>query len=144
MHGLLLALIAGVSIATPALAQLGLAPGVGAGKVLSAQFAIQGPTTTVCPNQARATGWVYTNYLGNVTIMIARRGQAVGAPITIKAVPAANGQYMATYTQTIPITAPIDAEYRLLVGGGSGITSNWVRLRASCSTGAGPGNLFGG
>jgi hypothetical protein len=144
MRRSLLAAVVAISVATPAFGQFGLAPGVGAGKVLSAQFGIQGPTTTVCPTQARATGWVFTNYLGNVTIMIARRGQAVGAPITIKTVPAANGQYMATYTQTIPITAPIDAEYRLLVGGGSGITSNWVRLRASCQIGAGPGNLFGG
>jgi hypothetical protein len=77
-------------------------------------------------------------------VMIAREGQSVGAPITLQTVPASNGQYVGTYTRKIAITAPIDARYRLLVGGGSGMTSNWVRLRASCSIGIGPQNLFGG
>ncbi len=147
IHGLLAAGIAALIAAAPAVAQpanQNIAPGIGAGKVLSAQFGIQSPTNSICPNEATATGWVYTNFAGNVTIMIARKGQAVGAPITLKTQPASNGQYVAVYTRKIPILTSVDAEYRLLVGGGSGITSNWVRLKASCGLGLGPGNVEGG
>lgn len=138
----LIAAIATASLATGALAQAAnndLAPGLGAGKVLSAQLGIKGPTTTVCPNQATMTGWVYTDYKGPVTIMIARKGQSVGAPITLQTIPASNGKYVATYNKVVPILTPVDAEYRLLVGGGSGIGSNWVRLKASCAIGLGGG-----
>jgi hypothetical protein len=80
-------------------------------------------------------GWVETNYAGPVQIMIARKGQGVGAPVVIQAKAAPGGRYMATYTKKVPILAPVDAEYRLLVGGGAGIVSNWVPLKASCSMG---------
>ena len=112
-----------------------LAPGIGAGKVLKAQLGIKGPTTTICPNEATTSGWVFTNYPGNVQVMIARKGQGVGAPFVIQAKKAANGQYMATFSRKVPIVAPIDAEYRLLVGGGDGVKSNWVPLKASCKIG---------
>ncbi len=128
--GAAMLLCAGTATAQPA--NQNLAPGPGPGKVLSVQFGIKSPTTNVCPNEATATAWVYTNYLGAVTIMIARKGQAVGAPISLQTQPAANGQYLATLTRKITIVAPIDAEYRVLVGGGSGMTSNWVKLTASC------------
>jgi len=110
--------------------------------VLKAQLAIKGPTTTVCPNQAKVSGWVFTNYAGPVQVMIARKGQGVGQPMTVQAKPAANGQFMASFSNTIQIVTAIDAEYRLLVGGGSGVTSNWVPLKASCKSG-GPDNLGG-
>ena len=112
-------------------------------KVMKAQLAIKGPTTTVCPNQAKVSGWVFTNYAGPVQVMIARKGQSVGQPMTVQAKPATNGQFIATFTNTIQIVSAIDAEYRLLVGGGSGVTSNWVPLKASCKIGAGPDNLGG-
>lgn len=110
-----------------------LAPGIGAGKVIKAQLGIKGPKTNVCPNEATTTGWVFTDYPGNVQVMIARKGQAVGAPFMIQAKKAANGQYMATFTRKVQILAPVDAEYRLLVGGGDGVVSNWVPLKANCS-----------
>ena len=119
------------------------AGGDGPSKVLSAQLGIKGPTTTVCPNQATVTGWVFTNYAGPVQVMVARKGQGVGAPMTIQAKPAANGQFMATYSQKIQIVTPIDAEYRLLVGGGSGVMSNWAPLKATCGIGM-PGVELGG
>ncbi len=109
--------------------------GNGPDKVLSAQLGIKGPKTNVCPNEASVMGWVFTNYAGPVQIMIARKGQGVGAPVVIQAKKAANGQYMATYSKKVAIHAPIDAEYRLLVGGGSGVMSNWVPLKANCSIG---------
>ena len=109
--------------------------GNGPDKVLRAQLGIQGPATTVCPTEAKVSGWVFTNYAGPVQVMIARKGQGVGAPFTIQAKKAANGQYMATFKRTVNIIGPIDAEYRLLVGGGDGVTSNWVPLKASCSIG---------
>ena len=103
--------------------------------VYSAELGIQGPKTAVCPAEAKVAGWVFTNYAGPVQVMIARKGQGVGAPFTITAKKAAGGRYMATYTKTFPIVAAIDAEYRLLVGGGSGVASNWVPLKASCKFG---------
>jgi hypothetical protein len=109
-----------------------LAPGIGTGKIIKAQLGIKGPTTNICPNEATTTGWVFTDFPGKVQVMIARKGQGVGAPFTIQAKKAANGQYMATFSRKVPIMAPINAEYRLLVSGGSGVMSNWVPLKASC------------
>jgi len=113
-------------------------------KVLKAQLGIKGPKTNLCPNEATTSGWVFTNYAGPVQVMIARKGQAVGAPFTIQAKKAANGQYMASFTRKTPIIAPTNAEYRLLVGGGSGVVSNWVPLKANCSIGVPPALGLGG
>lgn len=130
----ILSLIATGVLVTGALAQSNdlQSGGNGPDTVYRAQLGIKGPSTNTCPNQAKVTGWVFTNYAGPVQVMIARRGQGVGHPVTIQAVPAANGQFMATYSQTVQIVAPMDAEYRLLVGGGSGVVSNWAPLKASC------------
>lgn len=106
-------------------------------KVLKAQLGIKGPITTVCPNEAKMTGWVYTNYAGPVQVMLARKGQGVGQPMMLQAKKASNGQYMASFSRDVPITGAIDAEYRLLVGGGQGIASNWVPLKAKCLIGLG-------
>lgn len=142
----LLALFASTFVASAALAGNFQAGGDGPDKVLKAQLGIKGPKTNVCPTEATTSGWVFTNYEGPVQVMIARKGQGVGAPFTIHAKKAANGQYMASFTRKVPITGPIDAEYRLLVGGGDGIASNWVPLKASCKIGvpAGPGFKAGG
>jgi hypothetical protein len=104
-------------------------------KVLSAQLGIKGPKTNVCPNEATTSGWVVTDFEGPLQVMIARKGQGVGAPFVIQAKKAANGKYMASFTKKVPILAAVDAEYRLLVGGGSGVMSNWVRLKATCAIG---------
>jgi hypothetical protein len=119
-------------------------------KVLSVQFGIQGPAAGRCPKQATATGWIYTNYLGSVTVTLFREGRSagmalpVGPPVTLRTVLAPNGQYVATYTSKIAITAPISARYRLVGAGGSGgsLVSDWAPLRATCSTA--PQELFGG
>jgi hypothetical protein len=142
---ILLALAASSFVATAASAGPGdfVSGGNGPAKVLKAQLGIKGPTTTACPNEATVTGWVFTNYAGMVQVMIARKGQGVGAPVMIEAKPAANGQYMAVYSKTVPIHAAIDAEYRLLVGGGQGVVSNWAPLKASCSFGLPNGELGG-
>jgi len=137
-------LISAFAVAPVSAQNQNLAPGVGAGKVLRAQLGIKGPTTTQCPNEATATGWVFTNYPGKVTVMIVHKGQGVGAPVILQTVPAANGQHLATYSRKIPIIAPIEAEYRLLVGGGDGVVSNWAPLKATCGIGAGPANIQGG
>lgn len=136
---ILLAVAASSFLATVAYAGPGdfVSGGNGPAKVLKAQLGIKGPKTTVCPNEATVTGWVFTNYPGMVQVMIARKGQGVGAPVMIEAKPAANGQYMAVYSRKVPIHAAVDAEYRLLVGGGSGVVSNWAPLKASCAIGLG-------
>ena len=142
---ILLALVASGFLATSAHAGPGdfLSGGNGPDKVLKAQLDIKGPKTAACPNEATVTGWVFTNYPGMVQVMVARKGQGVGAPVMIEAKPAANGQYMAVYSRKVAISGPIDAEYRLLVGGGAGIVSNWAPLKASCSFGL-PGVELGG
>ncbi|MCP4381290.1 MAG: hypothetical protein GY798_07710, partial [Hyphomicrobiales bacterium] len=112
--------------------------------VIKAQLAIKGPKNAVCPNEATISGWVFTNYAGPVQVMIARKAQGVGQPMMIDAKPATNGQFMASFTRTLPIVAAINVEYRLLVGGGGGVVSNWVPLKASCKIGGGPDNLLGG
>ncbi len=141
----LLVSVASVLIAPAAHAAPGdlLSGGDGPNVVLRAQLGIKGPATNVCPNQATVTGWVFTNYAGPVQVMIARKGQGVGQPVTIEAKPAAGGQFMATYSRTIEIVNPIDAEYRLLVGGGSGVMSNWAPLKASCAIGMPDAELDG-
>lgn len=111
-------------------------------KVLKAQLGIKGPASKACPAQATISGWVFTNYAGPVQVMIARKAQGVGQPMTIEAKPAAGGQFVASFSKVLPIVTAIDAEYRLLVGGGSAVTSNWVPLKASCTFG-GPQNLGG-
>ena len=138
-----LALVASM-FTTAALAQNFQSGGNGPDTVFRAQLGIKGPTTTVCPNEATVTGWVFTNYSGPVQVMIARKGQGVGQPVTIQAKPAANGEFMATYNRKIQIVSPIDAEYRMLVGGGSGVMSNWVPLKATCGVGMGGNGELGG
>jgi hypothetical protein len=130
-----LALVASSFVASAALAGPGdfQAGGNGPDKILKAQLGIKGPKTNTCPTEATTAGWVFTNFAGPVQVMIARKGQGVGAPFTIQAKKAANGQYMATFSRKVEIIGPIDAEYRLLVGGGDGVVSNWVPLKANCA-----------
>ena len=101
-------------------------------KIKRAQMGITAPAGDVCPKTAKMALWVFTNKPGPVTFMVARKGQAVGAPKVINSVKGANGVYMATYTQNLQIVSSIDAEYRALIAGGSGITSNWAPLKVTC------------
>jgi hypothetical protein len=77
------------------------------------------------------TGWIMTTKPGIVSYMMVRKGGSVSGPFQIQAVASANGG-MATFSQNIQIVTAIDAEYRILVAGGSGIVSNWAPLKASC------------
>jgi hypothetical protein len=142
---ILLAVAASSFLASAAYAGPGdfVSGGNGPLKVLKAQLGIKGPKTAACPNEASVTGWVYTDEPGMVQVMIARKGQGVGAPVMIEAKPASNGQYVAVYSKKVTITQPVDALYSLLVGGGQGVQSGWVRLKASCSF-ALPGFELGG
>lgn len=130
----------------PVQAQCGLAvladPAIAQPKnILKAQMGIKGPKTNLCPNEAIVQVWVFTDFEGPVPVMIARKGMGAGQPIVLQAKKAGNGKYMATYKKTFPITSSIDTQYRVLVGGGQGVASNWVPLKASCKIAGGPGNL---
>jgi hypothetical protein len=81
------------------------------------------------------TAWVFTNYPGKVNIMIARQAGGVAGPITVPLKKAANGQYLATYSTQVPIDQSVDTAYRVLVGGGQAVTSNWVPLKYECIIG---------
>jgi hypothetical protein len=132
--------VASAAVAGPGDLQSG---GNGPFKVLKVQLGIKGPKTTACPATAETDGWVFTNREGPVQVMIARKGMGVGAPFVIQAKKTPAGLYMASFKRTVQILAPIDAEYRLLAGGGDGKMSNWVPLHASCTTGpAAPGFGF--
>jgi hypothetical protein len=146
----LLALVASSFVASAALAGPGdlQAGGNGPLKVLKVQLGIKGPKTTLCPTTAETQGWVFTNHEGPVQVMIARKGQGVGAPFTIQAKKTQTGLYMANFKRIVQIIGPIDADSRLLAGGGDGKMSNWVPLHASCSIPVPnqplPGFKFGG
>ena len=118
--------------------------GNGPNEVVSAQLGIDGPSTNSCPATATLTAWVIQTDPGEVQMMFVRKGQGVGQPVMVDTVKMADGRYLATYSQEMQIHAPIDAEYRLLVGGGSGMASNWVPLRATCAFGVLQELGFGG
>jgi hypothetical protein len=107
------------------------APGAQPFKIMGAQLAIKSPASHNCPNQAKMTGWIMTTKPGPVSYMMVRKGGSVSGPFQIQAIATPNGG-MATFSQNIQIVTAIDAEYRILVAGGSGIVSNWAPLKASC------------
>ncbi|MHA1189124.1 MAG: hypothetical protein ACTSSQ_01490 [Alphaproteobacteria bacterium] len=111
-------------------------------KVLSANLAIKGPITNVCPTSAKLSAAVVQTTNKPVQIMIARIGQGVGAPIMLQPKKAANGKWVAVYKKTIPVNQAINARYKVLVGGGQGVTSNNAPLKASCKIAGGPGGLL--
>ena len=114
-------------------------------KVLSANLAIKSPVTNVCPTSAKLSAAVVQTTNAPVQIMIARIGQGVGAPIMLQPKKTANGKYVAVYNKKIPIQTAVNAQYKVLVGGGQGVTSNVATLKASCKIGGGGGGaLVGG
>ncbi len=111
-------------------------------KVLSANLAIKSPITNVCPISAKLSAAVVQTTNKPVQIMIARIGQGVGAPIMLQPKKAANGKWVAVYKKTIQILSSTNAQYKVLVGDGQGVTSNIAPLNASCKIAGGPGGLL--
>jgi hypothetical protein len=138
MRNVLSAGIAGVAAAI-ALSSVALAGGIAdfkvgnAGKLVptSIQLGIISPEDNVCPGNGKLTAWVESNKPGTLNIMIVRKGGNVAGPYAVSTVKGANGLVMGSYTQTLPIHSPVDAEYRVVVAG-SGLTSNWAPLYAEC------------
>lgn len=98
--------------------QLGIAPVAGGG---------------CAPIDFKMTGWVYMTHPTTVQVMIAKEGQGVvGGPYSITSVKAANGQYVATYSNAFTVNTPVNAKYRMIVGGGGAEGSNWVPLNVDC------------
>ena len=122
---------AAILSAGAAAAQNFQAPGPQPFKVTGAQLAIKSPITNACPTQAKMTGWIMTSKPGPVSYMMVRKGGSVSGPFQIQAVASPVGG-MANFSKNIPIVTAINAEYRILVAGGSGIVSNWAPLKASC------------
>lgn len=125
-------------VAMPAVAmdeKLGEGQGEGA-QIYEAQLGIKPPQVPgVCPNIALMTAWVITNYPGKVNIMIARQGGSVAGPVSVTLKKGAGGRYLATYSTQIQITETTDTAYRVLVGGGKAVMSNWVPLKYQCIIG---------
>jgi hypothetical protein len=131
-----IAVLAAGPVSAQALDEKAQGGGGGGAKVFKAQLGIKPPQAPgVCPNAAMMTAWVFTNYPGKVNIMIARQSGGVAGPISVSLVKAANGQYLATYSTQIPINQSVDTAYRVLVGGGQAVTSNWVPLKYECIIG---------
>jgi hypothetical protein len=119
-------------LATPAAAGMGdLAPG-GGFKIYKAQLGITGGDNGNCPVHKTMKGWVYMSHQATVEVMVFRKGKTIPAPVPITSVKAPNGQYVATFTQQMVFFSPDHSEYRMLVGGGSGVASNWVPLTITC------------
>ena len=100
-------------------------------KAVSAQLGIISPANNVCPGNAQLTAWIFTNKPGTVDIMIVKKGGNVAGPYSVTTVAAANGRAMGTYSKLLNIVQPIDAEYKVVIGG-STVPSNWVPLTAEC------------
>jgi hypothetical protein len=119
-------------IATPAAAGMGdLAPG-GGFKIYKAQLGITGDNGPGCPAHKTMMGWVYMSHPATVEVMVFRKGKSIPSPVPITSVKAPNGQYVATYTAQMLFDVSGHWEYRMLVGGGSGVASNWVPLTITC------------
>jgi hypothetical protein len=118
--------------AAPASAGMGdLAPG-GGFKIYKAQLGITGDNGPGCPVHKTMKGWVYMSHPATVEVMVFRKGKTIPAPVPITSVKAPNGQYVATFTQEMLFFSPTHSEYRMLVGGGGGVASNWVPLTITC------------
>ena len=100
-------------------------------KALTAQLGIVSPANNVCPGNAKLTAWIFTNKPGTIDIMIVKKGGSVAGPYAVTTVAAANGKAMGTYSKNLNIVQPIDAEYKVVIGG-STVASNWVPLTAEC------------
>lgn len=128
----LIAAALAAAIASPAAAGLGdLAPG-GGFKIYKAQLGITGGDGSNCPVHKTLKGWVYMSHKATVQIMVFAKGKTIPAPVSVTSVKAANGQYVATISQQMVFFSPIHSEYRMLVGGGSGVASNWVPVTITC------------
>ena len=108
-----------------------LAPGTGF-KIYKAQLAIKGDKGPGCPVHKTMMGWVYMSHKATVQIMIVKQGDNPRNPVSITSVKAPNGQYVATYTEQMLIDNPANWKYRMLVGGGQGVVSNWAPLVVNC------------
>jgi hypothetical protein len=111
-------------------------------KVTKLQMGIKSPATNVCPAEAKLMAWVFTNKAGTVPIFIARDGGGVSGPFLVEAKATGNGGFMGTYSRTLQIHQPIDADYRASAPQHKQL-SNWVPLKASCKIGLGGNGLIG-
>jgi hypothetical protein len=128
----LIAATLAAAVAAPAAAMDQFQSGGKKFKIHKVQLGIA-PAGGGCPMAVNVQGWVYMTHPTTIEVMMAKEGQGiVGGPYSIKSVKASNGQYLATYTNQFTVNATIHAKYRLLVGGGSGMGSNWVPLDVDC------------
>ena len=107
--------------------------GSGPLNVTSAMMAIQSPDSNACPAQAKMKAWIYANKAGPVSYMIIRHGQSAG-PVRTATTKKVNGLYVAEISNTFPVHATIDAQYRIAArGAGDYVMSNWAPLTADCA-----------
>jgi hypothetical protein len=123
------ALTAGPAAAAPG----DLAPGTGF-KIHKAQLAIKNKDGVPpgCPAQKTMMGWVYMSHPATIQIMLVKQGDNPQNPKSITSVKASNGQYVATYAMQMHIDTVVNTKYRMLVGGGQGVVSNWAPLVVNC------------
>lgn len=112
-------------------------------KVTKLQMGIKSPATNACPAEAKLTAWVFTNKAGSVPIYIARDGGGVSGPYVVQTKANGSGAFMGTYSRTLQIHQPIDADYRASAPTFKQL-SNWVPLKATCKIGLGGNGLADG
>jgi hypothetical protein len=122
-----------LSAGTAAAAPGDLAPGTGF-KIYKAQLGIknQDGVPPGCPAHKTMMGWVYMSHKATIQVMLVKQGDNPQTPVSITSVKASNGQYVATYTMQMHIDTVVNTKYRLLVGGGQGVVSNWAPLVVNC------------
>lgn len=126
-----LALGAGTALGMIFLAAAGSAENGAAPDVDRIQLAVVDGGGVSCPRDATVTAWAHTNGPGTVRFVIRNSGGGKTGELQAEAVPGAAGTYLATYRHTFKITADVDTKY-MAEAVGSGKTSNWVPLKATC------------
>lgn len=100
-------------------------------KVKKVMYGIKTANNNLCPQQALAKGWVYTNKAGSVKVRFRKHDGTVTPYTTINTVKGPAG-HVAEYSKMMLVGTSFDAKYRMEVKGSSK-RSNWVRFKVTCN-----------
>ena len=100
-------------------------------KVKKVMYGIKTANNNLCPQQALAKGWVYTNKAGSVKVRFRKHDGTVTPYTTINTVKGPAG-HVAEYSKMMLVGTSFDAKYRMEVKG-STKRSNWVPFKVTCN-----------
>ena len=100
-------------------------------KVKSVTLGIKSPPGYVCPGLAKLSVFFRANKKAKIKFLLVRKNGSVSGPYTVQTKKYGN-EYRASYTKSLNIQTPINAQYRAVVTHSGKKGSRWVPLRASC------------